>query len=245
MNTYTQDNFGAIIELMREEKSDIEKELRVINTREPYLRDMETRLENSLKVLGDTEFLSASKIIFRENQDKPVAITGIKKPSYSYYSPKTPNIALSYDVILQAAIFIKSESEPVQGENIYNHLLKLHLIDAIDSPTPGRMFTKILKLTNSSLIVYDQLTARWKLPNPKKASRENHLFVQILSKVFKDNAKEMSSKELYDRVKTSKEGELIREITSDYYRFIEHLKSYRDFFTIDEDTNLWCLLEKK
>ena len=238
MSKTTQDSYGTIIELMREEQGIIQGELKTIGQREPYLKEMEKRLEGSLRMFDDMEYLPTTRM---SEEPKNLAIAGV--PKSSYYKPRQKQ-KLSGDIMLPIALFIKRKDRPVKGSEIYDYLLKSQLIEPLDSNDPGKAFSRILNFSNPTFIVYEKMIARWKLPNPRKDARSSHLFVQIISKIFRDNNQEFSSMELFGKLKEyPSEKELIEEYTKDYNKFVEQLRNYREFFNYEESNNMWCLLE--
>jgi hypothetical protein len=173
---------------------------------------------------------------------------------------KRPEI--SEDALIAMSYFIQSSNRQVKSSELYEYLVAEGKMEPIETEMPYKSFAITLRNIHQDFIEYDRATKTWNLkgPSPKDklraalekgdgtrvvsshsapANREDHLFVKVLSTIFRDNRWEpLTAGRIYDELTDKREFGLIPGVDS-FAEFASTLSSYGDFFRHDEGTNTY------
>jgi hypothetical protein len=173
---------------------------------------------------------------------------------------KRPEI--SEEALIEMSYFIQSSNRPVKSSELYEHLVGEGKMEPIETEMPYKSFAITLRNIHQDFIEYDRATKTWnqKGPSPKDklraamekgdgtrvvsshsltSNREDHLFVKVLSTIFRDNRWEpLTAGRIYDELTDKREFGLIPGV-GNFLEFASTLSSYTDFFDHDESTNTY------
>ena len=189
-----------------------------------------------------------------------------RKPKVKSGPSKKPEI--SEGAVSAMVRYIQEANRPVKSSELYEHLVATGQMEPIETEMPYKSFAITLRNIQQEHIEYSRNSKTWaardRSPKAKRRealekadgtrvvssqslplNREDHLFVKTLTDIFRDNHWDsLSVTRLYDDLSERREFGMIPGIES-FADFTVMLGSYSDFFSFDDETQLYRYVKQE